>query len=74
MTGTKTLVKSVMIPSTKWSAVMFQYKRNLAAMIVAASLVVGWIGVLSRFFHHNYVGIVTSLATVGIRLEWKDKE
>ncbi|MBK8935544.1 MAG: DUF2029 domain-containing protein [Chloroflexi bacterium] len=53
---------------------MFQYKRNLAAMIVAASLFVFCIGFLSRFFHHNYVGIVTSLATLGILLDWHDTE
>jgi hypothetical protein len=51
---------------------MFQYKRNLAAMVVAAALFVFCIGFLSRFFHHNYVGIVTALATMGILLDWHD--
>lgn len=52
----------------------FQYKRNLAAMIVAAALFVFCIGFLSRFFHHNYVGFVTALATMGVLLDWHDTE
>lgn len=51
---------------------IFQYRRDLAAMIVAAALFVFCIGFLSRFFHHNYVGVVTALATIGVLLDWHD--
>lgn len=53
---------------------LFQYKRDLATMVVAAALFIFCIGFLSRFFHHNYVGVVTALATIGILLDWHDKE
>lgn len=53
---------------------LFQYKRDLAAMVVAAALFIFCIGFLSRFFHHNYVGVVTALSTMGILLDWHNKE
>lgn len=53
---------------------MFQYKRNLAAMVVVAALFIFCIGFLSRFFHHNYVGVVTALTTIGVLLDWHDTQ
>lgn len=68
------LIQAVVGLPVLTALLLFQYKRNLAAMVVAAALFVFCIGFLSRFFHHNYVGVVTALATIGVLLDWHDTD
>ncbi|RMH01016.1 MAG: hypothetical protein D6706_02565 [Chloroflexi bacterium] len=47
----------------------YQYRRGLGGMLFASAVFVFVFGFLSRFFHHNYVGVVLILATLGLLLD-----
>lgn len=47
----------------------FQMRRGVAGMLIAAALFIFVFGVFSRFFHHNYIGIVLALAALGVLLD-----
>ena len=47
----------------------FQLHRGIAGMLIAAALFIFVFGVFSRFFHHNYIGIVLALASLGVLLD-----
>lgn len=52
----------------------FQYRRDLGTMLLCAAIFIFVFGIFSRFFHHNYVGIVITLAALGIMLSFADRE
>jgi hypothetical protein len=47
----------------------YQSGRGVGGMLFAAALFIFVFGFLSRFFHHNYVGVVLALATLGVMLD-----
>ncbi len=46
----------------------YQSKQSLAVLPLTAAIFILVIGFLSRFFHENYVGVVITLAVIGILL------
>ena len=48
----------------------FQRGRGISAMILAAAVFTFLFGYFSRFFHHNYVGVVIALATLSIMMNF----
>jgi hypothetical protein len=47
----------------------YQSGRGIGSMLLGAAVFIFVFGFLSRFFHHNYVGVVLALATLGIMLD-----
>jgi hypothetical protein len=48
----------------------YQSGKELGVVLFSAAVFIFVFGFLSRFFHHNYVGIVSVLATMGIMLDF----
>ena len=48
----------------------YQHKKGVAAMLLAAAVFIFGFGFLSRFFHPNYVGVVTVLAALGVLMDF----
>ncbi len=48
----------------------FQRGRGISAMILAAAVFIFVFGFFSRFFHHNYVGVVIALAAFSIMMNY----
>ncbi len=60
------------IPLLLWM-LRYQYKRDLGAMLLASAAFIFGFGTVSRFFHHNYVGVVLALATIGILINFAEQ-